>query len=210
MLSLGKASFMVMTRSSDKKEILINRKPLYMLLMKVKFYRLFLMFLYVYAIVRYEDLVADLSGAMKSIFRGHGIILGNVSFVDVLTTQTMITDQNGYKHQIEEPFENHRYYTEKEYLSLFDERMMVGVVNGLNKRLEKKFGYSFPLAASNISDQRRKAKTILGSIWNVCMTILWWIVVPTVTLVVIFSVLVAWMKVEMFMRASAVTQKKDE
>ncbi len=35
--------------------------------------------------------------------------------------------------------------------------MIVGVVNGPNKRLEKKFGYSVLSAASNIMDQMHKA-----------------------------------------------------
>jgi hypothetical protein len=87
--------------------------------------------------------------------------------------------------------------------------MMSTAVNGLNQRLEKKFGYTFPSAGR--TNQRRMAKTALGLIWIHVMNILWWIVVPTIGLMVIFSILVAMMKDETLVRASSsMLQKKEE
>jgi hypothetical protein len=146
---------------------------------------------------------------MKSMFRGHGIHLGNTSFMDISTATTIIIDANGLKHQIEMPFERQTYYREREYLSLFDESMVSTVVNGLNQRLERKFGYTFPFAER--TNQRRMAKTALGLIWIYVMNVLWWIVVPTIGLMVIFSILVAVMKDETLVRASSsMLQKKEE
>jgi hypothetical protein len=55
------------------------------------------------------------------------------------------------------------------------------------------------------------AKTALGLIWIHVMNILWWIVVPTIGLMVIFSILVAMMKDETLVRASSsMLQKKEE
>lgn len=145
---------------------------------------------------------------MKSIFRGHGILLGNTSFTDIPTAKTIVIDADGLKHQVEIPFESQQYYKEREYLSLFDESMMTTVINGLNQRLEKKFGYTFPYAVS--SDGRRTAQAAVGSIWIYAMNVLWWIVVPTIGLMVIFSILVAVMKDETLVRASSMLQTKNE
>jgi len=164
-----------------------------------------------HAIVRYEDLLTDLSGTMKSILRGRGIDFGNTTFVDVSTTKAELTDGRGYTQQLQVPFENHRYYIDREYLSLFDEKTRDRVCNGLNKRLEKKIGYNLASIAEeskSVKKGERNVKGLILSLWRLSMNILWWIVVPTVTFTVLFAVLVLWLKIEAFSTAATRIQQQ--
>lgn len=136
---------------------------------------------------RYEDLLEDQAQTIKSILRGRGLYFDK----DSNTTNTTCKPPDRTFQKIQ------KYYLTQEYLKLFTSKDIFYSVKKLNKKLETRiFGYEIPPngAWPWVEEERAHQSGFMVKIWNFAMMILWWIVVPTIALLLLFTPFLVWIR----------------
>ena len=124
---------------------------------------------------RYEDLMQDPSSELKRILRGRGLQFG--SSIDV---------RGNIEHRSNETNLCHPRFTPKMYSK---------IVTKLNKRMETKVGYSLIEATKYTSQQ--------SGLWALFLGLMWWIIVPTLTVLLMVMIPIAWKEIIRFMTSSS-------
>ena len=120
--------------------------------------------------LRYEDVMNDPSHEVKNILRGRGLIIG--------TTMEVVSNTK-------------RNNDEKACFNFFTPSLYSKTVKKLNKHLENKIGY--PLVSQRRIESEQHG--IYHHFWNPLMDLLWWIIVPTVVMMLIFALYLSWREV---------------
>ena len=136
---------------------------------------------------RYEDLLQDLGGTVKGILRGRGLPAGSREIVDV-----------DFSHNIGDTLTGRKYYLEREYMRFFSARSVRKIKKGLDQKLESGLGYRvLPGGAWRAQEEatvseREEGRGLLLFVWECFINILWWTVVPTVTLLLVTGPFALW------------------
>mmetsp|Transcript_12440 Transcript_12440/g.18428 ORF Transcript_12440/g.18428 Transcript_12440/m.18428 type:complete len:408 (+) Transcript_12440:113-1336(+) len=162
---------------------------------KLKVHRNILSNMHHSAFVRYEDLLKNTEKTIKKMLRGRGLSLNDKAFVDNTKRTTGEIDKP-IPADARSEFTKRQFYTEKEYLRLFNARTLRTIEQKLDKTLESSIGYhvqpNVPWAKS-IQEKTNK-RNILHVTWRFIMGILWWTIVPTTLVIVSFTPLIACLR----------------
>mmetsp|Transcript_27517 Transcript_27517/g.33696 ORF Transcript_27517/g.33696 Transcript_27517/m.33696 type:complete len:377 (-) Transcript_27517:169-1299(-) len=128
------------------------------------------------AIIRYEDLVEDLDGTLRELFRGRGVRITKKRFKDVSVPDHV----------------KRRFYLDRSFLNAFDSKAIRRSTRFLDKNIESKFGYNVPpldgdwLREEEVRRRKRtKNRGYFGRLWFYIMDILSWIVISTLCFIVL-------------------------
>lgn len=122
---------------------------------------------------RYEDLLQDPTSELKNILRGRGLVVG--SSINVVTN---IVDNNRVND------------TKQLCHPRFTPKMHSKINYKLNKRMEKKVGYSLEGGGG-----AKHPNTQSSTIWTFFLGLMWWIIVPTLTIVTIILIPIAFKEI---------------
>jgi hypothetical protein len=121
----------------------------------------------------------DPNSELKNILRGRGLTIGSINVNNTLNNNEYT--KSDQKDQNDDCFK------------FFTPTMYSKTIKKLNTRLEAKIGYPMNKVQQRQSQQNN---SVFGfDLWNALIDLLWWIIVPTIVILLFFAIYLLWREV---------------
>ena len=149
-------------------------------------------------------MITDPESTLKELLRGRGFKINKLGekikatilnpdgedniYPDIFSSSSGDNEDNKRKMNAIS-IQRRKYYIEHEYLSLFTSKTVARVVKFLDKNTETNI-LGYEIYPGKFKDEFENDVGIGGAVFSLVMDVLWWLVVPTIVLLIIMSLFV--------------------